>query len=466
MVNLLLAALSGLFFWCGFAPLEIWIGPYLGAALLFYLLRDKKLSQRLTFSFVGGLSFFLALLHWSSVYVGAIPWLILAIGQALIFALIGLPRWTPRWESALSFAALFTVLELVRMKAPFGGFGWGRLGFTQIDSLNFLYPYLGVAGVSLLVASSSFAITALKKFYLFVAVFLFCLSYFLNYSFEREVGTTLQVTAIQGGVDNLGLDFNNRAMRVLQRHIDQTDKVANTDLYIWPENASDVDPIKNLEAQSLILGLIKEIKSPLLIGAVEKTAEGPTNSSILFKDSGEIDSRYLKQDLAPFGEYMPLRELAEAISPYAKRVNDFVPGNSWVKHEIKGLPFQTLICFEVLDDDHAKAGATGSSFVVAQTNNATFGESSEAAQQLQITRSRAAESGRDFAVVSTTGFTAHIDSRGTIASIAPQFKSTALTMQINAADPHKKTLAQRTESWHWIVFLGFIIGLARVRLSR
>ena len=34
-------------------------------------------------------------------------------------------------------------------------------------------------------------------------------------------------------------------------------------------------------------------------------------------------SQYIKQHLTPFGEYIPLRTLAEFVSPYAKNVTDF-----------------------------------------------------------------------------------------------------------------------------------------------
>ena len=163
---------------------------------------------------------------------------------------------------------------------------------------------------------------------------------------------------------------------------------------------------------------------------------------------------------------MPLRQVAEAISPYAKQVRDFIPGTSWIKHSINDIPFQALICFEVLDDDQVKIATAGTSFLVAQTNNATFGRSNEAAQQLQITRSRAAESGRDFVVVSTTGFTAHVNSRGKVVVRAPQFAAHSLTMKVRLQEPSSATPAQKLNSWFWVMSLGLAMAFSRWRLSR
>ena len=466
MVNIFLAGLSGVLLWAGFAPIENFVAPFIGIALLFRALINKDLRDRFLITFLAGLSFFLPLLHWSSVYVGSTPWLVLAIGESVLFSLIGLLRLQRRWESALLFAALFTVVEILRMKFPFGGFGWGRLGFTQVDSLAWLYPFIGITGISLLVSLCGFFIVPNRKT-IFVALFLSLSLFGLNnFHMKQNSVESIQITAVQGGVDQLGLDFNDRAVRVLERHIEATQFVPGTELYIWPENAADVDPLKNQRANFLITNLVKGLKKPLLVGAVEQSAQGPVNSSLLFGADGEVQSRYVKQDLAPFGEFMPLRRFAEAISPYAKQVRDFVPGTSWIRHSINGIPFQALICFEVLDDDQVKVATAGTSFLVAQTNNATFGRSNEAAQQLQITRSRAAESGRDYVVVSTTGFTAHVDSRGKVVARAPQFAADSLTMKVRLQEPSRQTPAAQLNSWFWVLSLALAMAFSRWRLSR
>ena len=216
--------------------------------------------------------------------------------------------------------------------------------------------------------------------------------------------------------------------------------------------------MRNAVAQSAITNLISEKQIPLLVGAVENSKLGPINSSLYYNSGGVVTSRYVKQDLAPFGEYIPLRNVAESISAFARDVRDFQAGNSWIKHSVLGVPFQSIICFEILDDDHVRAGTRGTGFLVAQTNNATFGKSAEAAQQLQITRARAAELGRDIAVVSTTGFTAHIGSDGEIRKEAPQFETTVLRMVIKAVDPQQQTPASRIPTGVWFGFLGCLLA--------
>ncbi|MGA1334949.1 MAG: apolipoprotein N-acyltransferase [Candidatus Nanopelagicaceae bacterium] len=457
-----LAIASGLLLFAAFPPFSLWPAAFLGAGLLFFLLADEKLRRRFLLALLAGGAFFAPLLHWSSIYVGALPWLILALGESLLFSLIALAPIKKGIDGAIVFASSFTLIELLRMKAPFGGFGWGRIGFTQVDSLQVFYPIIGVVGVSFIALSLSALVIARPLFSL-VFIPIIALSFF-DVNQNTASGKSLKIVAVQGSVPQLGLEFNQRALAVLNNHIDATPKQSNADLIIWPENASDVDPITNLRARQGIAELIEEIKKPLLIGAVEQTISGPLNSSLLYGADGNLLSRYVKQDLAPFGEYIPLRSISEMISPLARQVRDFIPGDNWVKHKVNGIEFQSFICFEVLDDDHIQSGAVNAEFLVAQTNNATFGDSYQAAQQLQITRARAAELSRQFAVVSTTGFTAHIDQNGNVLTVAEQFRPVALEMEIETFKD-RATTVRGSYTWVGILSLLWLLCVFRQRSS-
>ena len=119
----------------------------------------------------------------------------------------------------------------------------------------------------------------------------------------------------------------------------------------------------------------------------------------------------------------------------------------------------SVICFEILDDDHLKNGANKSEIIVNQTNNATFGRSNQAAQQLQIARSRATELGKEILSVSTTGFTAHIDNRGQIIEEIPQFDAGYLDAEVQRYEG--ETWASRLNSWFWAGFLLLVMGISR-----
>ena len=458
-MGLIISLVAGFFIWSGFAPLEFPLGPYIGLALLYRNLLDRGFRVRLLRTTLTGLAFFLPLLQWSGSYVGWVPWLSLALLQTSLFALLSMAPVKANLQSALFFAASFNLIELLRMKWPFGGFGWGRIGHTQVELIPGLYSIVGVAGISFSVALIAALFSIIKWKYSVLLPFPILVSLLAPYS---NATGFIQISAVQGGVDQLGLDYNERALSVLNRHATTTELISNKpELVIWPENASDIDPLQDSRARAIINETIEKLGTQLLVGAVLRDDLGPKNVSILYNRESELESLYIKQDLAPFGEYMPIRDIAEFISPQAARVRDFQAGKKWVSHEVSGKVFQSVICFEVLDDDFLREGLQKSEFVVAQTNNATFGTTPQAQQQLQIIRARAAEFQRDFAVVSTTGFTAHVNSQGEIVSTLEQFKPGVLDMRLESRA--EASMASRLRSWLWVGV--FLLALAFYRRS-
>jgi apolipoprotein N-acyltransferase len=225
---------------------------------------------------------------------------------------------------------------------------------------------------------------------------------------------SLKFTAVQGGTPSKGLDFNSRAMGVLTMHLDESHRSTKgeEDLLIWPENAIDIDPLKNAIVRKKIGQLITDTGVPLLAGAV--LADGPINAAILFNEENKISSMYFKRYLTPFGEYIPFRSLSEFVSPYAARVDDFDAGQNLKIHSINGSKISSIICFEIINDGIVREAANASGLMVVHTNSATFAGTSEGNQQLAITRLRALEHNREIISISTTGPSAFISARGEV----------------------------------------------------
>jgi apolipoprotein N-acyltransferase len=79
------------------------------------------------------------------------------------------------------------------------------------------------------------------------------------------------------------------------------------------------------------------------------------------------------------------------------------------------VPIGDVICFEVAYDSLVQSSVrAGAQLVVVQTNNATFGHTSETYQQLAMAKLRAIETGRTVIQSATTGKSAIIDPNGKI----------------------------------------------------
>ena len=402
---MLLSALSGLLLSAAFEPLALWwLAPIALAIEMFALTRsERKYLSVLTFA----LTFNLVLLHWTSIYVGSVPWIILAIGLSIFY----LPLVAVKRLGISFFPLIFIVLEEIRNHFPFQGFGWARIAYSQADA-----PYAKIAAHGGAVALS--AITALIALFLFGLTqkrlrILILLPLLLIFQ-PMHVNTNQSINAllIQGNVPELGLDFNSRATEVFYNHVKETKKALQdnrkVDFILWPENSVDVDPFRNPE----VFDTLNSYKQPLIVGAIVGKGEEVLNTSILWTKDTQIV--YVKQHLTPFGEYIPLRSLAGKISPLVNDVRDFSPGNESVVFKIGAAKIAPVICYELLDDQILQQAAKSSNLLTVQTNSATFGDSAESAQQLQITRIRAIEHSRNVLSVSTTGYSAIIDYNGKV----------------------------------------------------
>jgi apolipoprotein N-acyltransferase len=271
---------------------------------------------------------------------------------------------------------------------------------------------------------------------------------------------TIKVALVQGGVVNLGLNFNNKPKEVFMRHLNQTSTSISpsaVDLIIWPENAVDVDVFRNDDIRIQIEKLSQDLDTPILVGAVTRSSQGLNNQAILFDP--KISQTYSKRYLTPFGEYLPLRSFAESVSKYATRIDDFYPGNEFITFNVNGVKFNSLICYELINDIFTKENVND--FVVIQTNNATFGDTAQLDQQLNIARVRAIESGRGVAYVSTTGITSFIDTNGKVTSSLEKFEPGTLIKEITTISG--QTNAQKIGFLVESISLGFLVMILGYR---
>ena len=119
-----------------FEPLGYWYCALFGIAGWYWVLTQHRLKQRVFISYLFGLSILLPTQHWTGIYVGNLPWLILCFGQALIFILPALLMRRDNRANQLIFPFSYVAVELLLRTVPFTGFGWSRVSQTQTASTN------------------------------------------------------------------------------------------------------------------------------------------------------------------------------------------------------------------------------------------------------------------------------------------------------------------------------------------
>jgi len=475
----LLAAGSGALLVAAFPAYGLWWVAPVAVALLAVAVAGQRARRGAWLGALHGAAFFVPLLHWTGIYVGPFPWLLLAAVQSTYLAALGalcagvwsLPG-RLRGAAPLVVAGLWVAQEALRSSWPFGGFPWGRLAFSQGEAPTLRLAALGGAPlVTFAVALAGGLLAAVvllrrsrgrhtgtltagaPRAAVFVAGAAAVVLAGLVVPTARPSGPSVTVAVVQGNVPRLGLDFNAQRRRVLENHVDATLDLATDvregrrpqpDLVVWPENSSDIDPLLDAEAGSLITAAADAVEAPILVGAV---LQGPgddlTNAGIVWSPSTGPGERYAKRHPVPFAEYVPFRSFARRVTSLVDLVRrDFRPGEEPGVLTVGPARVGDVICFEVAYDGVVRDTVTGGAdLLVVQTNNATFGLSSESEEQLAMVRLRAVEHGRSAVMASTTGVSATVDADGRVVDRTGLFTQAVITRELRlGAD---RTLATR-----------------------
>ena len=146
---------------------------------------------------------------------------------------------------------------------------------------------------------------------------------------------------VQGNVPRLGLEFNAQRLAVLGNDVRETRRLADDvragrapqpDFVVWPEDASEIDPLTNPDAAQQISVAVEAIGAPILVGTVldvaDRTADAPaqTNTVIVWNPKTGPGDRHDKRIVQPFGEYLPWRGFFRHLSGLANWAGYIVPG--------------------------------------------------------------------------------------------------------------------------------------------
>ena len=481
------AAGVGLF--ASYQPTGLWWAAPLGFAVYFlaihHALTNAGSSTKgvwgwsLWLSWVQAMACYLFLLPWVGEEVGAIAWIGLSLLESLFGLLFGvglalLTLWSRRRSRAASnpttlagslptailligVPAWFVATEWLRSNWPFGGFGWSRVAWGQLTGP--MENWVAVAGpalVTFMVVLSGVAVALLvaRRWITTAGTLAVTLGGGLvlgavptswgGTTSESASDDTVSIAAVQGNVPRLGLGFNEQRRAVLQNHLDATHRLAEEvdsgdrerpDLVIWPENASDINPLTDTDAYEDISEAAAAVGVPLLVGTITSDEVGARNTFIVWDPETGPGEEHIKKFLQPFGEYMPMRDFLRNFSPYVDQAGNFKPGDGPGVVEANGITVGVATCYEVsFDAAYRDAVNNGATVFASPTNNATFGFTDMTYQQLAMNRMRALEYDRSVVVAATSGVSAIVDPNGDVVDRTEIFRAGLLQEDIELRD--------------------------------
>jgi apolipoprotein N-acyltransferase len=223
--------------------------------------------------------------------------------------------------------------------------------------------------------------------------------------------------------------------RIFRRHLELSvtsptgvrDSAQGINLIVWPEASMPFLPLATRRALAEI-GRMLPPTAHLAAGALrvqDRPAGGRAsgrprifNSLMIFGQEGQLAAVYDKVHLVPFGEYLPLQSMLEAIGleQLTRIRGGFDAGPSpRPLLEVPGLPVMgPLICYEAIFPGAVVQDERRPDTLLNLTNDGWFGNTTGPRQHLHQARVRAVEEGLPLLRAANNGISAVIDAKGRV----------------------------------------------------
>jgi apolipoprotein N-acyltransferase len=358
------------------------------------------------------------------------------------------------------WASSWTLAEWLR-GTLFTGFPWLNTAYGQVDSWLAGWSIIGgtyaVVWVTALMAAALMATIdlkgSIKKFAPIIVVVVAIGGALLGMlQLTQPFGEPLRIRLIQGNIDQ-GEKFTPTQWRVaVQRYIDLAqhqlpDQTLTPQLIMMPETMmvnfpQDVEPAV---WQSLI-DMAQKDQATILLGSplINAQTRQYTNSIIaingqqtpkqlvrssqgLLSQSNQAVSRYDKQHLVPFGEFVPLgfrwfvNLMHIPLGDFTSGVPPQAPFTVGQQRIAANICYEDIFGEELLAPIRNQADPTQGATILANFSNlGWFGDTWALRQHWQMARLRAIETSRPMVRATNTGMTGAIDHYGrTVAFLKP-----------------------------------------------
>jgi apolipoprotein N-acyltransferase len=215
------------------------------------------------------------------------------------------------------------------------------------------------------------------------------------------------------------------------------------DLWIWPESSvlTPLGPGTAFDYQRWLSSLFATQAVPILAGVNWRAGPGTVhNSAVLFDRQGQVGGTYHKEQLFPFGEYLPL--IGRFIEGRVRYATPEQAQGGVVSSE--GVRLGISICFEALFPDLLRGRADeGAQILVNLSNDQPFGNTGERHQHYYMAMARAIELRRPLVRVALTGVSAVVDRTGRVITEAGMDRAWSETVSVPFASAPAATVFQR-----------------------
>lgn len=417
-----------------FAPYHLQFFAVIGFSSLFYHLTTLDKSKTAFWhGWLFGVGFNIANLYWiGNSFITVDLWYLAPLGMIIFPCLMAFfpaivtyltVKLTSSNLSRLFAFCFFWSLSDWLKGWIFTGFPWTLIGYIwNINELQ-ITAYIGIYGLSALtifivsvIGSRSWRLIS-AGIVLFACLWIVGYYRLSQYKLE-ETGVNLRI--VQASISQKEKWQSIHFIDNLNKWIALSTLPAERPLtaIIWSESSvpaflSEYPGIRDNITTAIPSGGYIILGSPQKIIRDDKSVQYRTSTLVLNK-TGDILATYDKSHLVPFGEYIPFKNIVR-FSKLTAGSENYSPGDGVKNIKLPNIPlFTPLICYEAIFSGQVVPADKKPEWLMNQTNDAWYGESSGPHQHLNIVRVRAIEEGIPLIRSANNGISAVIDPMGQI----------------------------------------------------
>lgn len=430
--NSILCILSGITTAIGFTFPSLNFLVWFSLIPCFYALLDiKNKHQSFLILFFYGFSFYLCLFTWlwgihpmkwlgfsnkESLILILTAWFGLSFFEALFPALLGLLFFKLKkyikWHWLL-IPLLWIIMEWAQGYGP-TALTWGRLANSQYNNSYIIQgaSLLGSLFVSAILVLANALIACYlyynnqnKYIFAFIAIFVINFSYgYYKVNQPKSYSQTSRISIIQTNINSKEKWDPARVDTILDDYIDLTriaynNSEAGLDTVIWSETAIPVHLMTNKQVLSKCQQLSNSMNATLLVGSFDTLDNETFNTIFNISPYNNHIETYYKQNLVPFGEYLPFRNTFQKVIPILSNINagttDLTAGKDIHIFNTHTATIANLICFDSIFPELARRQVLeGANIIAIESNDSWFNQTAAIHQHLSQAVLRAVENNR------------------------------------------------------------------------
>ena len=442
--------------------------------LFHFFSEERKKKEIFLAAAAFGSAYTLVSLHWISLvtfpgYLGT--FLLFAAYFYIVFQFYYFIKQQNSKFGYLGFILVWISFEFLQNFGEFS-FPWFNLGYSLAEYLPFIQPVDlgGMSFLSLLILLVNILLFELRSnFKRNLTLISIIIILWSTYGVIRLKTIQLTKTDFNASIVQASIPQDKKWEEIyldstLSLYEEFSSKAAEekTDLIIWPESATPVYLLRQMEYRKWILNLSDELKTDIFTGFPHYKYVGKShpngflfyNSATLIGKNRKVHVPYYKNILVPFGERIPFLKYFPFLWNVHLGQANWEYGEKLEYYSVNNYKFSPLICFEIaFPAPTTEMAKNDVDFIVNITNDAWFHRSAGTYQHAVMTKFRAIETRKQIYRAANTGYSLVVSPTGEFLKQTKLFEKTTISYPLYIYENN----SYFTKYLFWFPFV-FVIG--------